>query len=531
MLADALDQLLAVQRSIPRFEASARRPQLPILDDSQDASSEDREPIQGLAHFKDRVNSEIDFISKFVKRDRAPANEPNTNAPNLVSVWNEVVAAPQPILTVGKTFTVRGTAVKVDVVADDGRQWHRVNTIKNSRLLAEFREQDSYLTDSDDDDGEVLATRHADAPLRNSVIEMCELLLEAARDNIEPSSGTPPVVHLRLTRLDGTLKDDPRIARTIDIVRAMPGLVLEQGELAFESYDASENPAPSTSAMLLQPTHDINLDLSVLVALVSDSTHSPLPSSAKEARSRFRLSRRPHVLANGTSTIAGRQDDPPSETHLNALATQVVQETGRSIIDAIAARVTPDTRFWLTSHARDRCMRIVDRIGGPEEKRRAQALLLDADPAAFWSGSRHASLSESARPPIIPLRILQDGPLPTSDDLPRDFFSQAARTCDHILARTVEAGVDAGADASDTAQKTGIGKLTVHTVQSLAAGARARMTTLTANKTSVRGFLREMRVAGHVPTSVRADADTCDAAVWIIDPRSLSEGMRADVDV
>ena len=61
--------------------------------------------------------------------------------------------------------------VKVDVVADGGRRWIRVNTYvtrpytsiyaltsqhrtKNSRLLAEFREIDSYMTESEDEEDE-----------------------------------------------------------------------------------------------------------------------------------------------------------------------------------------------------------------------------------------------------------------------------------------------------------------------------------------------------------------------------------------
>lgn len=63
-LADVLNELRAVQSSIAVFAASASRAQLPILDDSHDASTEEKEPIQGLAHFKDRVDSEIKFIAK-----------------------------------------------------------------------------------------------------------------------------------------------------------------------------------------------------------------------------------------------------------------------------------------------------------------------------------------------------------------------------------------------------------------------------------------------------------------------------------
>ena len=71
----------------------------------------------------------------------------STNAPYLISVWKEVLAAATlgPILAVGKTFfdgkaarmrvpkgqgtkPAKNNGVKVDVVADDGRSWIRVNT-------------------------------------------------------------------------------------------------------------------------------------------------------------------------------------------------------------------------------------------------------------------------------------------------------------------------------------------------------------------------------------------------------------------
>jgi len=64
-LSVALDQLRGIQNAIPTFASSARRPQLPVLDDSLDgANSDDKEAIQGLAHFKDRVQSEIEFVVK-----------------------------------------------------------------------------------------------------------------------------------------------------------------------------------------------------------------------------------------------------------------------------------------------------------------------------------------------------------------------------------------------------------------------------------------------------------------------------------
>ncbi|EJD52002.1 hypothetical protein AURDEDRAFT_181565 [Auricularia subglabra TFB-10046 SS5] len=527
-LADVLSELRAVQSAIAVFAASALRAQLPILDDSQDARTDEKEPILGLAHFKDRVESEIKFIAKFVNSSKPPLNEPNTNAPNLIAVFNEIIAAPEPVLAIGKTYNVGQTAVKVDVVADDGRQWIRVNTVKNSRLLAEFREQDSYLTDSDEDDQAEPTARSL--PLQNSVITMCGQLLEAANSSDLHGIPTSPTVVLRLTRLDGTLGDDPRIARTIETIRAMPGLVLEQGQRQPLGALEDDSPSQATAPATLLPTDHINLDLSVLVALVSDSTHAPLPLSQKDGRARFRSSRRTRGGSNGRSASSTPPNDPPSETHVNALVTQVLQESHRSIVESIASRVTDRTKFYATAHARDRCLRIVERIGGPGERRRAQALLVDGDSAAFWSDSRHISAAYSL-PPLTPLHLLSDdAPEGSAAASPPDFFDQAVQTCERIFARSSEVGVGSSATASDVAQKTGVGKLTVHTVQSFAAGSRARMTTLTANKTSVRAFVREMRAAGHVPATStdRAQADIVPAGVWIVDPRSLSESMRVD---
>jgi hypothetical protein len=74
---------------------------------------------------------------------------PSTNAPYLIAVWKEVLSSPPPILAIGKTFCERTqngtqvegkkqardarssgkpTGVKVDIVANNGHTWIRVNT-------------------------------------------------------------------------------------------------------------------------------------------------------------------------------------------------------------------------------------------------------------------------------------------------------------------------------------------------------------------------------------------------------------------
>jgi hypothetical protein len=62
-------------------------------------------------------------------------------------------------------------------------------------------------------------------------------------------------------------------------------------------------------------------------------------------------------------------------------------------------------------------------------------------------------------------------------------------------------------------------------------GAELGWTTLTANKTSIKAILREMKLAsrldgigGIAETEINEDNK---AALWIIDPRSLAEGMSS----
>jgi len=71
-------------------------------------------------------------------------------------------------------------------------------------------------------------------------------------------------------------------------------------------------------------------------------------------------------------------------------------------------------------------------------------------------------------------------------------------------------------------------------VQSLLGGAEKGMVTLTSNKTSVRLLLREMR--GFTLPSVDdiqeegMEEEAVPMALWIMEPRSLSQGMRNDAE-
>jgi len=195
--------------------------------------------------------------------------------------------------------------------------------IKNSRLEAEFKEIDSYLTDSDESsDGERSDVQHCPpTEFDNSLLCMGRSLLEAAKAN--PIAGTAtseiPRITLRLTRLnpvlpreDGT-PPDSRIHRTVDILREM-GIDVELGERANEKFPTS----PSSTLGTLHPTRNVNLDLSALIALISDITHAPLPRSVEEANRRFvppqeyREFKQKQRVMMGKAGVTGENIDAPT---------------------------------------------------------------------------------------------------------------------------------------------------------------------------------------------------------------------------
>ncbi|KLO12482.1 hypothetical protein SCHPADRAFT_998068 [Schizopora paradoxa] len=674
---------------------------LPILDVHNAVPVEaSYNTITGLNAFRESVRHDICAIDKHIAAHKTSISgvrgdilPPPVNAPYIIAVWNEIIKASAPLLAIGRMFLVKSATaqrvkasrksksvgrpeeVKVDVVADNGRSWIRVNTIKNSRLLAEFREFDSYCTDSDSDpegEGDIppvqtLDDNSSNAVLENSVMKMGRALMEAASLHtvVDRSTGLTvhPKVTLHLTRLTlrvtslkvlrdeglilpslhtlhGEVEDDVLLDKTQEdritkIIRELMGMGLEVvlGEYVDNS---SSDTQPSTrdaailGSVVLSPTRNINLDLSVLVALVSDITHAPLPTDQKDAVDRFiavqqeqaRIDERRRVqkeLAmvrkairdvqkqgntrgnarhektdqrrdgdfNLTDSTFGskslRHDKSTSTSHPRALASQAMQERRSGLFDEIVEQLQKTTnndyesQFWTTPDVRDRFLRIVSIIGGPKEKKRAEALFfnlndspcVESSPEAlkdvneakrvFWEETRHVD----RRANVVPVHVLDDCeayPVAEVNDDPKDFWLAMLRTCRRLLADQpvphprslldVSLPETHGAAPSSDMERASVTKtnsrLTAHTVASFLHGASRRSTTLTANRASVRELLKEMSADGWVPKarglrvgehvinqqhddSVDGPQGTDEAvAIWVVEPRSLAEGMRSD---
>ncbi|KAK0219684.1 hypothetical protein EDD85DRAFT_960873 [Armillaria nabsnona] len=570
-------RLQAIHDSISHFQPPTRRP--PILDSSLDLIDTQwlqQDHIPGLRKLKDTIKIDLDVLDKFLE-DPKSANLPplSTNAPYLIAVWNEVICAPARVVLVFKSFSStpppstpvsretrkaggqKPSGTKVDVVADHGRRWIRVNTIKNSRILAEFREIDSYLTDSSDeeevsDEEEITNGIHrpsrtlAQTEFDNSVLRMGRGLVEAAKANtyevasVDGIKRITPRVTLRLTRLDPseTSEDgeptDPRIAQTIQCLYDM-GIDVALGERQGDEIPIVAEPPPSASVPLtLKPTRRINLDLSVLIALVSDLTHASLPQSIDEANTRFippprvrewKKKKDVSAIEDGLDELSMSSD---LAKHSRALTNQVLQEMVKGMIQELSDRLPGEyMEFWTTVEAKERCLRIVSKIGGPNEKRRAQALFLDPDTEnLFWQSSRYAK----AFIPILPIHLYpEDRALLMPTTPVPSFFHSLQNTCLDILSLE-NTSAPAGTSSRAVITKANP-RLTAHTVQSMLWGARLGWTTLTANRTSVRAILKEIEVRRKAAESDAVQEELvegADAAIWIVDPRSLAEGMRSD---
>ncbi|KAJ6505927.1 hypothetical protein DFH09DRAFT_943585 [Mycena vulgaris] len=581
-------KLQTVYDALLNFRPLAGTP--PILDSSVDADPNDdgqwlrHENIPGIKKLRESIKFDIDLLEKarlFPLQHEPPIS---THAPYLLAVYNEILCAPPSLVSVFKFLQLnpsdgldrrerkgrRPPSTKVDVVADNGRRWIRINTIKNAGILAEFREIDSYLTDSESDsDDPDHRPSLAQSEFDNSILQMGRVLIDAANANpVEGLDGLkPPSVTLRLTRLDTSPfradgePNDPRIAHTVACLRDM-GIDVELGErLDNEIPIPNTKPPSNASPIPLQPTRQINLDLSVLVALVSDLTHSPVPSSVQEATARFLppqryrewkpQERKDQLVVEPHETIGGLSQDIVK--HSRALTTHVLQEMGKGLLQEIHDKLLhiiddPDpsrrVEFWTSDEARERCMRIVSRIGGERELRRAEALFpTEPIPVAeaeklFWEDSRYPANFI----PLLPIRLYSTPPLPPAEGAPEphsQFFRSMTKVCRDLLAQESASqlpangrnhprldGAPGDADAQQTPAKIN-SRLSPHAVKSMMRGAELGWTTLTTTKSSVKALLREIkaaRMAGRLVEDAEDDARTAHdgaAAIWIVDPRNL----------
>jgi hypothetical protein len=284
-------------------------------------------------------------------------------------------------------------------------------------------------------------------------------LLDAAQANpIEGTVAEIPKVTLRLTRLDPTLinddgtEPDARITQTLESLQEM-GIDVQLGERSKSELPIMTNVLidwPCSPSLPFIPTLNINLDLSILIALISDLVHAPLPTSIEDANKRFlpppeyrewkkqKMADNKKPPRNYKSTpsqpasmVEVDINDLPNDLikHSRALTNQLLQEMGKGLLQEMHNRLSafctddstkPKVTFWTTPEARDRCLRIISKIGGVHEKRRAHALFcydtggratipLDEAIRLYWQDSRF----EPNFVPLLPVHLYPTSSMPT----------------------------------------------------------------------------------------------------------------------
>ncbi|OCF33695.1 hypothetical protein I316_04769 [Kwoniella heveanensis BCC8398] len=563
----AQQQIHALLSSIDDFiahSAESATYKAPIID-WHHPDSYRQSGITGLKKFLSTVETERDYIDSLAA-SKVPPKEVASNLPHLLAVWEQVEKAEWPIVCISQVLECGDNVqAKVDVVAKGGEEWIKVNTMKESRLMAEFREQDSYInsdydSDYEVDSGSASASSSSQAgssrvlsrpSLNNSAIEQVSSLVNAAKSYPRIPGFPPPRLKYVLNRLEENPEGgyvDPRVKETFEAIRAMGvDLVL--------ASDVQPEPKRIKQPTFV-PTKKILLDLSVVVALCCDSTHQPLPESAEELEARFRALR---LNSQGGLELS------PHIPVTKDLRDQLDWEMRHPLIREMQERLTPlvqgaptdEIEFWVTDEVKNRLPAIADIIGGEEEKARAKKLFDGGD---FWGGSRwkgKEGILGEMKVRVLPPAI--DG-------------STAVETCNYgdeegktispfkkgftSICRSMLEIVEIQSSTSSLPPQppgpkpnkrnkgrrrrqtpTGItiaSRLpSAHTLRTFLVGFEKGWTVLTNNRGAVGKVIREMRIGeglGYGECIEGNDGERGEVRVWVVNPSSLAEWRRKEVE-
>lgn len=175
--------------------------------------------------------------------------------------------------TKGKGGNSKGkTNALADIVANEGSQWLRVSTLSEKRLLFDLAKL-GWMNDSDsDEDMPDAGSDDSDDEDQVDIVRSARELARAAKAN--PIRGRPPKVHVILPRIvagktkeiDGILHKIRATGATIHCANDIPPTPSLEQALPHLLIDRSR---------ALSDT--LNIDCTILLALVSDISHHPCP--------------------------------------------------------------------------------------------------------------------------------------------------------------------------------------------------------------------------------------------------------------
>ncbi|TIA87725.1 hypothetical protein E3P99_03003 [Wallemia hederae] len=411
--------------------------------------------IEGYHRWRMLIRAELIAAEELLQTN--DANEPLISS-NLIAHWTCWMAiinpavSKHPITAVNKYLMLpkrqghkgKPKSVKVDVVADAGREWIRLSNIKLSSILAELTEIDSLITSSEDEADPV------DQPMPVPfLLKLGHELSEASCRHIIHDQR--PAIHLYLTRLtpQEIADSDSRVASQLETL-SLYGIQVHFG---IPTYDLKLSPKPPRQP--LKPSSNINLDVSTIIAFISLTTHIHDPAEAS-------------LKPNNANE------------HVRAISNQLRQESSVcALFDLVRQTCDTDTlQFWTTQENKERTYSIMEKIGGASEKRRLDCIFDGGD---FWQGSRYSD----SPVPGFPVKIISDA----GEDVATASFD------DFVLRRAQKA-------LSSDGNMGSAGKVTSHTLRTVIAGLERGWTTLTSNRQSIKALVQGWHTHLHNNSSI-----------------------------
>ncbi|ORY33479.1 hypothetical protein BCR39DRAFT_303286 [Naematelia encephala] len=521
-----------------------------------------QDEVLGLKRFIDNAEHQQSILQAMHASGVPPKDDPLPNVAAMMTLWKATLRAQGPVTALKSSFKGKGKEEAfVDIVARGGAQWIKIYSKKPSQLIAEFREQDSYINSDFDSDSDY---DYDDAgpsipKLTNSIIETAGHLLAVAQNVDRIPGAASPRVSLRLSRIDENPEDgydDDRISRTFQAVRDM-GVDLVFGDLAEVDLASLHVPRETPA---LRPTLKINLDPTALMGLCSDLLHHPLPPDEAGAKERFFRPADKIIASKARSRdhLALDHDWLGQSQNSKELVKNLMEELQmplvvkiREVLEAAGGR--PDNVEWYATKEAvqylNEAMGSSEIVGEGLEQRRMRRLI-GLEEGDFWEGSRYQGKEGVLKG--LRVKIFDDTPLSTPDDSQgsagQSFQASLAAITGEFLSSyrqyiaLATDNSDPSALESATAalpnflkpQRLPIPKVAqlsqpfpIVSLAALHRGAREGMTTLMLGNIVMRDLWSQprWRVKGWTPGS-QTESNDAYAAVWMLPYRTLGEGKR-----
>ena len=350
----------------------------------------EQETAVDINKFQTSVTTEHRSLQKLAEADLTAEKTIHTlrssNLPFYAAIWDAAKAS-RGLVAFSKRFYWDNRPTRdrkkasekrcalVDIVAHDGEEWIKVSTITGGRLSLEIAKAQWEAADSSSEDGEQNgrnSTSNEDDIVRIELVKVADDLLRASQAH--RIHYKHPRIRLVLPKIPSS--PPPELVPVLERIRSTGAVIdLEDRGASLLQQDVFPRLLPSPHPPL---TDTLNIDCTILLALVSDLSHTAnhpiLPNYSSAITRQIELETREHLLPSSLWPAMGGKD------------------------------------LVCTHEAAKRMKEIVDTIGMPNERARTE-LLLDDGLVRSEKDLREAfaRYSDYAIPPSwrLPIRIVQ----------------------------------------------------------------------------------------------------------------------------